>query len=202
MNFKQTHSGNYAAGRGGAKIQYIVLHYTGNRGDTAQNNLDYAARVETKTSAHYYVDKDGWAQSVKDTDRAYHVGAKSYVHTSCRNANSIGVELCDSMGSVPAATRANAAALVRELMKKYNVPIENVLRHYDVTGKKCPAPWVDKTSGWLAFKALLKGGEKVTKAEAKTILKEKAGLSDATIVYLDSYRYGDDLIVKLAKAMG
>ncbi len=41
----------------------------------------------------------------------------------------------------------------------------------------------------------------VTKDEAKRILKEKAHLSDATIVYLDSYRYGDDLLVKLAKAV-
>lgn len=41
----------------------------------------------------------------------------------------------------------------------------------------------------------------VTKDEAKKIIKEKAGVSDATIVYLDSYRYGDDLILKLAKAM-
>ena len=41
----------------------------------------------------------------------------------------------------------------------------------------------------------------MTKDEAKQILKAKAGLSDATITYLDSYRYGDDLIVKLAEAM-
>ena len=41
----------------------------------------------------------------------------------------------------------------------------------------------------------------VTKDEAKSILKSKAGLSDATITYLDSYRYGDDLIVKLAQAV-
>ena len=41
----------------------------------------------------------------------------------------------------------------------------------------------------------------MTKDEAKRILKAKAGLSDATITYLDSYRYGDDLIVKLAAAM-
>lgn len=41
----------------------------------------------------------------------------------------------------------------------------------------------------------------VTKDEAKEIIKEKAGVSDATIVYLDSYRYGDDLILKLAQAM-
>ncbi|MCI5843239.1 MAG: CHAP domain-containing protein [Clostridiales bacterium] len=42
---------------------------------------------------------------------------------------------------------------------------------------------------------------KVTKTEAKQIIKEKADLSDATIVYLDSYRYGDDLLIKLATAM-
>ena len=41
----------------------------------------------------------------------------------------------------------------------------------------------------------------MTKDEAKRVLKTKAGLSDATITYLDSYRYGDDLIVKLAQAM-
>lgn len=43
--------------------------------------------------------------------------------------------------------------------------------------------------------------KKVTKDEAKSIIKTKAGLSDATIVYLDSYRYGDDLLIKLATAM-
>lgn len=41
----------------------------------------------------------------------------------------------------------------------------------------------------------------MTKNEAKRILKDKASLSDATITYLDSYRYGDDLIVKLAEAV-
>ena len=43
--------------------------------------------------------------------------------------------------------------------------------------------------------------EEMTKDEAKRVLKTKAGLSDATITYLDSYRWGDDLIVKLAQAM-
>ena len=41
----------------------------------------------------------------------------------------------------------------------------------------------------------------MTKEEAKQLLQEKAGLSQATIVYLDSYRYGDELLVKLAQAM-
>ena len=41
----------------------------------------------------------------------------------------------------------------------------------------------------------------MTKDTAKKLLREKAGLSEATIVYLDSYRYGDELLVKLAQAL-
>ena len=54
-----------------------------------------------------------------------------------------------------------------------------------------------KTLG-IAYKEEVGG---VSKEEASQIIKEKAGLTDATITYLDSYRYGDDLILKLAKAM-
>ena len=43
--------------------------------------------------------------------------------------------------------------------------------------------------------------QSMTKDEAKAILKEKAGLNEGTIVFLDNYRYGDDLIRKLAEAM-
>ncbi len=45
------------------------------------------------------------------------------------------------------------------------------------------------------------GVKNVTKDEAKKIIQEKAGLTDATIVYLDSYRYGDELILKLGEAL-
>ena len=41
----------------------------------------------------------------------------------------------------------------------------------------------------------------MTKDEAKRVLKTKAGLSDSTIAFLDAYRYGDDLLIKLATAM-
>lgn len=46
-----------------------------------------------------------------------------------------------------------------------------------------------------------KEAAKVTKDEAKSIIKTKAGLSDSTIAFLDAYRYGDDLLIKLATAM-
>ena len=154
MIFKQAHVGNYQPGRT-QPIQYIVVHYTANKGDTAQNNLDYFARVKTGTGAHYFVDENEVCQSVKDTDVAWHCGSDHPAHPYCRNANSMGVEMCDSVGAVPAATMARTAALVRELMGLYNIPADHVLRHYDVTGKRCPAPWVDSPREWAAFKAML-----------------------------------------------
>ena len=154
MIFKQAHVGNYQPGRT-QPIQYIVVHYTANKGDTAQNNLDYFARVKTGTGAHYFVDENEVCQSVKDTDVAWHCGSDHPAHPYCRKANSMGVEMCDSVGAVPAATMARTAALVRELMGRYNIPADHVLRHYDVTGKRCPAPWVDSPREWAAFKAML-----------------------------------------------
>ena len=168
--FRQAARGNYLPGRTG-NIAYIVVHYTGNRGDTAENNALYFAREWTGTSAHYFVDQGEVWQSVRDEDTAYHCGSNHPVHPSCRNYNSIGVEMCDSVGAVPAATMARTAALVRELMDKYQVPPERVLRHYDVTGKKCPAPWVDSPEEWVKFKAMLEV-EEVTQQQFDAMLED------------------------------
>ena len=154
MTFKQSHSGNYQEGRT-HPIEYIVVHYTANTGDTAQNNLDYFARTKTGTSAHYFVDENEVCQSVQDTDTAWHCGSKNPRHPYCRNANSIGVEMCNSVGSVPEAVRDRTAAFVRQKMKEYGLDVNHVLRHYDVTGKRCPAPWVDNPAEWMEFKKML-----------------------------------------------
>lgn len=154
MTFKQAHRGNYSPGRT-QPIEYIVVHYTANSGDTAQNNLDYFARTKTGTSAHYFVDENEVCQSVQDTDVAWHCGSKNPRHPYCRNANSIGVEMCNSVGGVPEAVRARTAAFVRQKMKEYGLDVNHVLRHYDVTGKRCPAPWVDNPAEWMEFKKML-----------------------------------------------
>ena len=154
MTFKQAHSGNYQPGRT-QPIEYIVVHYTANKGDTAQNNLDYFARTKTGTSAHYFVDENEVCQSVQDTDVAWHCGSKNPRHPYCRNANSIGVEMCNSVGSVPESVRDRTAAFVRQKMKEYGLDVNHVLRHYDVTGKRCPAPWVDNPAEWMEFKKML-----------------------------------------------
>lgn len=163
MNFVQCNAENYRAGRT-RPVQYIVMHYTANNGDTAQNNCDYYHRVGgLQASAHYFVDEYGAMQSVHEDDTAWHCGAEAgqpYWHPECRNANSIGIEMCsrkraDGSYYIKPETVANAAALAKDIMQRYGIDTDHVLRHYDVTGKRCPMPWVDDPAQWVAFKASL-----------------------------------------------
>ena len=204
MNFKQANGANFARGRT-QPIEFLVIHYTANNGDTVQNNLDYFAGNAVGASAHYFVDENGYGQSVKDADTAWHCGASSYRHPTCRNANSIGIELCskkDSRGNYyfMDQTVYNAAALARQLMQTYGIDRSHVLRHYDVTGKRCPAPMVDNPTLWENFLNLLED-KTMTYAEAIETVKEKTGLSDATMQFLTSYIWREDLLKKLAQAM-
>ena len=160
INTKTARSENYTrAARKLSDIAYIAVHYTGNLGDTAKNNADYFARevVSPSASAHYFVDETEVWQSVPDDHAAWHVGANTYYHPACRNANSIGVEVCmlDKQGRVRQASIDRAAELVRELMQRYGVPADRVVRHYDVTHKLCPAPMVSDPALWQAFQTKL-----------------------------------------------
>lgn len=142
--------------------KYIVIHYVGAEGG-AKDNCRYFEKFYRGASAHYFVGHEGevW-QCVEDKDIAWHCGATKYKHPECRNDNSIGVEMCCRKRAgnwyFEDKTVSSTVALVKELMKKYNIPIENVIRHYDVMGKICPAPYVYNNTNhtWDAFKKLLK----------------------------------------------
>lgn len=163
MEFVSCDPSNYRAGRT-QPVRYIVMHYTANNGDTARNNCDYYHRVGgLQASAHYFCDEYGAMQSVREGDTAWHCGAEAgrrYWHPECRNANSIGIEMCsrkraDGSYYILPETVANAAALAREIMQRYGIDTEHVVRHYDVTGKRCPMPWADDPAQWTAFKDML-----------------------------------------------
>lgn len=139
-------------------IRYLVVHYTAVPGDTAENNGRYFARADTgKTSAHYFVDEHQIVRSVPEEYVAYHCGSSYYYHPECRNGNSIGVEICTkgAPGNYffdPGALE-NAKWLLRQLMEQYDIPAERVVRHWDVTHKVCPAPFVGSgASAWEEFK--------------------------------------------------
>lgn len=144
-----------------SKVEYLVIHFTAGDGDTARNNGEYFAREMVGASAHLFVDDIEVVRSVPEDYVAWHCGGDVYIHPKCRNSNSIGIELCsrkdrDGVYYFTEATMERAANLVRQLMKKYNVPAENVIRHYDVTGKNCPAPFVGAGSeDWEKFKEVI-----------------------------------------------
>lgn len=174
-----------------SRIKYIVVHYTGNNGDTALANTNYFKQYRG-ASAHYFVDESNIYQSIEDKNIAWHCGANSYKHPYCRNSNSIGVELCSYITGGKYAfkpkTVDNAVWLVKELMAKYNVPITNVLRHYDVTGKLCPEPYVRDSGAWVAFK------DKLTKSETKA--EEELEMVEQTTVNINGKSYKVNRILK------
>ena len=202
-------AGNVGGTRAASGIRYIVIHYTGNDGDTAMNNAKYYAGNVVKTSAHYFVDDKEIVQSVDDLRVAWAVGGKKYpscpqtgggtLYGKCKNVNSISIELCDAKkdGVYAPSTKtvAQALELTKALMKKYNIPASNVIRHFDVTGKLCPAYWSGRENAgkWESeFHGKLAG------PDYRAMLKARAGLVDATLDYLESYKYGSDLVRKLA----
>ena len=169
------------------RIKYIVVHFTANNGDTAYGNTNYSKSYRG-ASAHYFVDENNIYQSVEDKNIAWHCGAKKYKHSTCRNSNSLGVELCsmkDSKGNFYFMDKTvdNAVELVKMLMAKYNVPIANVIRHYDVTGKNCPEPFVRDIKAWQNFKNRLE--EKVVKQNIKINGKVKS----VDAINKDGYTY-------------
>lgn len=192
ITFKGCNPSNYRKGRE-FPVHWIVLHFTANDGDSAKNNADYFANnANLRASAHYFVDPNEIYQSVKDSDTAWHCGRErggSY-YNDCRNANSIGVEMCSVIRNgvyvIPEATMKRAAKLTRELMAKYHVPVSRVCRHYDVTHKDCPKPWVRNPQLWQKFKTMLteKEVEDMTEQQTRNIVKQEiANAEKAKKVY-------------------
>lgn len=153
------HSSNYRSGRK-AGVEYLVIHYVGATGDAKANARYYGSTANIGASAHYFVghgpSPEVW-QSVAEGDTAWHVGAKRYLHSRCRNDNSIGIELCchqdgNGVWYFDPATVEVGIQLARDIVERYGLSREQVLRHYDVTGKRCPEPFVRDGAAWEEFK--------------------------------------------------
>ena len=137
---------NYTKGNNGRK--YIVIHYTGNRTDTAMANSNYFKNTNRGASAHYFVDAENVVQVVSDSDTAWAVGrnyGKNNLFGACTNSNSISIEMCSTNGKIADATYRNTVELTKSLMAKYGIDVNHVVRHWDVCSKSCPG-W----TGWGA----------------------------------------------------
>ena len=187
---------HYGSKRSISKIKYIAIHYTANSGTkaTAKGNANYFKTITRKASAHYIVDKKEIIyQCVEDNYLAYAVGGSRYsdytqtggasLYKVVTNSNSISIEMVsctDDKGEyyIPEETVCRTIELIKDLMKKYP-NIIGICRHFDVTGKPCPASHCITDKGekkWQEFlKKIEEEDEAMTQAEKKEFdaLKEQ-----------------------------
>ncbi|MDE7425097.1 MAG: N-acetylmuramoyl-L-alanine amidase [Lachnospiraceae bacterium] len=179
INERLAKSVSYGNKRDLSLVKYIVIHYTGNKGDTAKNNAAYFANGNTRAAgAHFFVDKQGEIWKSINIDRiAWAVGgfygknddAGSY-YQKCTNTNSISIELCDCLEDTNWEQMKATRQLVQYIQKKCP-NAKTIIRHWDVNGKKCPAPMAGANNEkWKRFHSFLVNGyqfkAKVTKKAA------------------------------------
>lgn len=133
------------------KVNGIVIHYTANPGATAIANRNYFENLKdthtTKASSHFVVGLEGEiVQCIPTAEIAY--------ASNDRNSDTISIECCykNEDGSFEQATYDSVIKLTAWLCAKFGLTSEDVIRHYDVTGKLCPLYYVEHEDAWVQFK--------------------------------------------------
>lgn len=132
------------------KVNGIVVHYTANPGTTARQNRDYfqglAQTGQTHASSHFVIGLDGEiVQCIPCDEMAY--------ASNHRNSDTIAIECCipDESGKFNSTTYDSLVRLTSWLIGRYQLSVDDVIRHYDVTGKSCPKYFVDYPTEWENF---------------------------------------------------
>ena len=133
------------------EVKGIVVHYTANPGTTAEQNRSYFESLKdtqkTKGSSHFVVGIDGKIiQCIPSSEMSY--------ASNDRNSDTLSIECChkDETGQFTQETYDSLVELTAWLCGKFNLKVESVIRHYDVTGKECPIYYVEHEDAWEQFK--------------------------------------------------
>jgi len=133
-------------------INGVVIHYVGNPDTTAMQNRNYfanlAATQDRYASSNFIIGLEGEVVQCVPVDEIAYASVD-------RNADTLSIELChpDETGKFTGETYASAVMLTAWLCAKYGLSSDDVIRHYDVTGKLCPLYFVENEDEWDAFKA-------------------------------------------------
>ena len=149
---------SYGGTRSLTSVKAIVIHYTGNDGDTAENNGSYFASGNTRSAgAHFFVGQDGAVVQSIDMERiAWAVGGSKYsggggkYYGTYTNANTVSIELCDNASKDPSDKQVKAVVQLIKYIRKQCPNAKKVIRHWDVNGKSCPAR-MTSDSAWNTF---------------------------------------------------
>ena len=132
------------------KITGIVIHYTANPGSGAEANRDYFESLkdshETSASSHFIVGLEG------EVIQCIPTGEVAYASNE-RNHDTVSIEVChpDETGKFNDATYSTLVQLTGWLCEYLDVTPDDVIRHYDVTGKICPKYFVEHEDAWEQF---------------------------------------------------
>ncbi|MBE6023807.1 MAG: N-acetylmuramoyl-L-alanine amidase [Cellulosilyticum sp.] len=137
------------------KMKKIVVHWVGNATSTAKANRNYFESLKDKkiyASAHYIIGLQGEIiQCIPENEIAY--------HATTANPYSIGIENChpDWSGKFNEKTYKSLIKLCADICKRYNLnPEQDIIRHYDVSGKVCPKYYVENEAAWNVLKSDVK----------------------------------------------
>ena len=133
------------------EVKGIVIHYTGNPGTTAAQNRSYFESLkdtkQTKASSHFVIGMEGEiVQCIPSTEMSY--------ASNNRNDDTLSIECChkDETGEFTQETYDSLVGFVAWLCGEFNVSVDGVIRHYDVTGKECPRYFALHEDAWEQFK--------------------------------------------------
>lgn len=135
-----------------AQVRGIVIHYTANPGSSAKANRDYFEGLKdaqtTKASSHFIIGLEGEIiQCIPSTEISY--------ASNDRNKDTLSIECChpDETGQFNASTYQSMVDLTGWLCQRFGLTSQDVIRHYDVTGKLCPKYFVEHEDAWEQFRA-------------------------------------------------
>lgn len=148
------------------QIEYIVIHNTGNKGDTAEANAKYFANGNIRSAgAHFFIDQKGNVyKSVNLNRTAWAVGGNKWddckktgggkLYGVAHNFNSVSIELCDIIDREPSEEMMQAVWRTIKYIRRWCPNAQNIIRHFDVNGKHCPQAMMEQEA-WNKFQLRL-----------------------------------------------
>jgi len=146
IRFQLAHrpSPNHAPRSRPARIDMLVLHYTGMT--TASAALERLCDPGAGVSAHYLIEENGaiW-RLVPENRRAFHAGVSHWEGESDLNAVSLGVEIVNpghewGYRAFPEAQMVALEGLCRDLLARYPIPPHRVVGHSDIAPERKSDP--------------------------------------------------------------
>lgn len=134
------------------EVKNIFVHYTANPNTSAAQNRNYFENLKDNhdvrgASAHFIIGINGEILQIVPLDEiAYAV--------QTRNGDSISIECCfkNQNGQFTQETYDSLIELLAWLVSTYQLETDDILRHYDCGGKKCPLYYVDHEDAWRVLK--------------------------------------------------